>query len=95
MKLAGWGEYTEDHLSALRWSGDLDLDNDGYPVQPPHNGAGGFDHAISNSITQPARVYGCRHCGADITFRNRLPHNTNGTPHRCLEDAARKAKDQP
>lgn len=87
-----WSEYAEDQLTAMKWSGRLGVDDDGYPLEPPHSGSGGLDHVISQNILKPVRVYGCRHCGADIFFKNRLPHSMSGAQHRCLADAAaRKA----
>lgn len=88
-----WSDENEDQLVQLRWSGEYEDD------QPPHVGSGGWDHIIGQRIYKPVNVYGCRYCGADVRFKNRLPQNLNGTAHRCLAEkraamTAQRAKTQ-
>ena len=90
--MSEWNEYAEDHLVELRWSGDLFVDNDGYPLEPPSDGLGadGLNGHIQRR-TQGHRSWSCRYCGKPVGFRNCLPYNLDGSAHRCLA-AAKEAK---
>lgn len=51
---------------------------------------GGDDHGLDQFLRRVAvRTYECRHCGASITFENRVAYGEDGREHKCL--AARTA----
>ena len=71
----------------MRFSGGFFVDDDGYPTQPPFEGAGGLDHVISEAILVPAYSYACKYCGKQIRFKNRKAFNFPlWTPHMCLTE---------
>lgn len=86
-----WNEIAGDHHTALSWSGGLDRDEDGYPLSPPCNDpsmSGGIDAWIAQAAQRRASGYLCKFCGHSIGFLERKPFNLDGSPHRCLADAA-------
>lgn len=42
----------------------------------------GFGSGVGGGSYRP-KLYTCNFCKEQITFSNRKPYNTNGTPHRC------------
>lgn len=82
------GDDTESQLIALEWSGQLFVDDDGYPLQPPYEGCGGLDHFVRYG-SKRASSYMCRYCDKPIGFLNRLPYNIDGSAHRCLAERSK------
>ena len=95
--MATWNEIAEDHYIALSWSRGLNADSDGYSLSPPCSDpsfSGGLDlhfariaqHQLAQRRVNP---YRCKFCRSLIGFVNRKPLNlVDGSPHRCLADAA-------
>lgn len=96
--MSDWSEIADDHYVALSWSGGLNRDSDGYPLSPPSSDpsmSGGLDTYFSRlaNAQMHRNTYRCKFCRNLIGFVNRKPLNlADGSPHRCLADAAAARK---
>ena len=97
--MSQWSEIADDHRVALSWSGGLGVDSDGYPLGPPCSdisvAGGGIDGYFSRlaNAQMHRNTYRCKFCRSLIGFVDRKPLNlADGSPHRCLADAAAARK---
>ena len=90
--MADWNEIAGDHHAALSWSGGLGIDDDGYPLEPPSSDPSlseGLNVRIALAMQRKVAPYRCKFCRSLIGFLDRKPLNlVDGSPHRCLAEAA-------
>ena len=93
--MSNWNEISGDHYTKLSWDGGLDCDDDGYPLSPPcwdSSISGGINARFAQSAPRRVKEYRCNFCRSLIGFSERKPFNLlDGSPHRCIADAARAA----